>query len=85
MSDEDTVESQYLSSNVHPFFAMENSTSIILGGIKIDTLNSLYDNDDLAELNIEESLVQLIIPIGNKETRVTIDGQIIMNEGVFQN
>lgn len=85
LSDEDSIESQYLSTNVHPFFAMENSISIILGGINIDTLASLFDNSDLEDLNIDESLVQLVIPIGDKETRVSIDGQVVMDEGIFQN
>ena len=85
LSDEDSIESQYLSINAHPFFAMENCSSIILGGINIDTLNSMFHNDDLKDLNIDESLVQLIIPVGNRETRVSVNGQLIMDEGNFQN
>jgi hypothetical protein len=85
LSDDDSIESQYLNINTHPFFAMENSTSIILGGINIDTLESLFENSDLEDLNIAESLVQLIVPIGNSETKVTINSQVVMDEGVFKN
>lgn len=85
LSDDDSVESQYLHINTHPFFSMENSSSIILGGINIDTLESLFDNNDLDGLNIDESLVQLIVPIGDNETKVTINGQIIIDEGIFKN
>jgi leucyl aminopeptidase (aminopeptidase T) len=85
LSDEDSVESQYLRVNTHPFLSMENTTSIILGGINIDTLESLFDINDLEGLNIAESLVQLIVPIGDDKTRVAINGQVIIDEGVFKN
>ncbi|MBK5201131.1 MAG: aminopeptidase [Spirochaetaceae bacterium] len=85
LSDEDSIESQYLSINTHPFFAMENCTSIIFGGINIDTLDALFYNSDLEDLNVEESLIQLVVPIGNKETIISINGQIIIEEGNFIN
>ncbi|MGH4037420.1 MAG: aminopeptidase [Sphaerochaeta sp.] len=85
LSDVDTVESQYLSTNIHPFFSMENTTSIILGGIHIDTLESIFDDKELESMNIDESLVQLIIPVGDSNTRVTINGQVVIDEGIFVN
>lgn len=85
LSDEDSIESQYLSINTHPIFAMENTSSIIFGGINIDTLDSLFNNSDLDELNIEESLIQLIVPIGTRDTIISINGQTVINEGNFIN
>lgn len=85
LSDEDSIESQYLSINTHPIFAMENTSSIIFGGINIDTLDSLFNNSDLDDLNIDESLIQLIVPIGTRDTMISINGQTVINEGNFIN
>lgn len=84
LCDEDTTESKYLTMNVHPHFNMEGTSSLLLGGINIDTLENIYSNEDINDLNIEEALVKLVIPFGNDETKVTLNGQIIMDDGVFR-
>lgn len=83
LSDEETIESKYLTKNTHPLYSLETSTSIILGGASQYCLSNFDDDYDLDKNNVNQSIVKLAIPIGDNNTKITLGDKIIINEGNF--
>lgn len=88
LADHDTVESHSLEKSIHPHFAREMASVIILGGFSLDNLTTQQNEEDLEESALCTSLVRVAIPIGDSHLSVTIhseDGKevSVMEEGIF--
>lgn len=88
LADNDTIESRYLEKSIHPHFAKEITTTIILGGFSLDTLTTHSNDDDIKQSKLNESLVRLEIPVGDTHLSTSLrtdDEQIheIMIEGIY--
>ncbi len=89
LADHDTVESHYLEKSIHPHFAREMTSTIVLGGFSLDNLTTQQNEADIAESALNTSLVRVAIPIGgDSHLSVTLhseDGNesSVMEEGIF--
>lgn len=88
IADNDTMESRYLGKSVHPHFAKELTTSVVLGGFSIDVLTTQMDDEDVDASKLCRSLVRLEIPVGDshlslKLTNANGDEQLVMYEGIY--
>ncbi len=88
LADEGTIESRYLHTSIHPHFAKELSSALVLGGFSLDTLTTQENVEDVETSLLNDSLVRLEIPIGDRHLSVSgidSDGETkhIIVEGVF--
>lgn len=83
LCDEETIESKFITKGTHPIFSFENTTSIVLGGASQDSLTNFHDQTNLDNININQSLVRLAIPIGDVFTDISISNTPIIKEGNF--
>lgn len=85
LADNDTIESRYLGKSIHPHFAKEITTTIVLGGFSLDTLTDQSDEQDIQESKLCESLVRLEIPVGDNQLAVTFRTEDDQTHGVMIN
>ncbi len=88
LADHDTVESHYLGKSIHPHFAREMTSMIVLGGLSLDNLTTQQNEEDINKSSLCTSLVRVAIPIGDSHLSVTLhreDGTdaSLMEEGIF--
>ncbi|WP_321301531.1 aminopeptidase [uncultured Sphaerochaeta sp.] len=88
LADHDTVESHYLEKSIHPLFAREMTSTIVLGGFSLDNLTTQQNEGDIEDSALCTSLVRVAVPIGDSHLSVTLhseDGSesSVMEEGIF--
>lgn len=72
IADNDTLESRYLNSSIHPHFSRDITTSVVFGGFSLDTLTTHQDLEDVELSKLNQSLVKLEIPVGNPTLKLTV-------------
>lgn len=87
LSDNDTIESHYLTKGVHPHFNKEMTTHLVLGGFTLATLTDQDSDEDIDACDLARSLVRLEIPVGSNVLSVTAlqengDEVVLMEEGI---
>ncbi|MGD1821165.1 MAG: aminopeptidase [Pleomorphochaeta sp.] len=83
LTDEETLESKYITKGTHPLYSFENTTSIILGGATQDSLANFDEDTNLDKININQSLVKLAIPIGDVFSKINIGDTTVIKDGNF--
>lgn len=88
LADNDTIESHYLEKSIHPHFAREITSTLVLGGFSLDNLTTQKSEEEVKESGLNMSLVRLEIPIGDSHFSLTIhkeDGSkmTVVEEGIF--
>lgn len=88
IADNDTIENRYLRCSIHPHFAREITTTLVLGGFSLDTLTDHENDEDIRASRLSESLVKLEIPVGDSHLSLSLtpeDGfpHEVMVEGVY--
>ncbi len=72
LADNDTIESRYLQKSIHPHFAKEITSTIVLGGFSLDTLTNQVSDEDVQASKLNESLVRLEIPVGDSHLGISL-------------
>ncbi len=88
IADHDTIESRYLSNSIHPHFSQDITTCIVFGGFSLDTLTTHQTQEDVEASNLNESLVRMIVPIGDSHLSLAAYDALniehmILKEGIF--
>lgn len=89
LADNDTIERAYLTQAIHPHFNGEITTSLVLGGFRLNTLTDQSTDDEIDDSHLNRSLVRLDIPMGSVSLTIqATDKQgekiSLLDEGVFE-
>lgn len=88
VADEATRESRWLTSSAHRLFNRAATTHIIFGGFPQETMDGTLTEKDLEDGHMNQSLVQLDVPVGSPSLRITATDEygvetVLMDEGVL--
>jgi aminopeptidase len=89
LADNDTIERAYLTQAIHPHFNREITTSLVLGGFRLNTLTDQSTDEEIDESRLNRSLVRLELPMGSVSLTIqATDKQgekiSLIDEGVFE-
>jgi len=89
LADNDTIENRYLTQAIHPHFNREITTSLVVGGFRLNTLTDQSTDEEIDESRLNRSLVRLEIPMGSISLTIqATDKQgekiTLIDEGVFE-
>lgn len=89
LADNDTIESRYVKSAIHPHFNAEITTALILGGFSLSTLTDQSSDEEIDASHLARSLVRLAIPIGSDSLSILATDEAgkqttLMDDGVCE-
>jgi len=89
LADNDTIERAYLTQAIHPHFNREITSSLVLGGFRLNTLTDQSTDEEIDDSHLNRSLVRLEIPMGSVSLTIQAtdkqgDTFTLIDEGVFE-